>query len=128
MKLEFSETTAATPLLNTPSVANNHKHETKEKLRADPVPQGASAAPFYGKDAHKRAAKCFEYALTLGTTDAWSEVSAVWTARLTKAERAAQAYAALKALDRDTASMTASAVLFGTLDGVMLAGESGGWS
>ena len=122
MKPEFSETNAANPQ----QVVNNLNPKTKEKPRTRPAPEGKSAAPFYGRDAHKRAAKCFEYALTLGATDAWCEVSAVWAVRLTTAERAALASAALKALDHDTANMTASAALFGTLGGVVLAGGCGG--
>jgi hypothetical protein len=42
-------------------------------------------------------------------------------ARLTKAERAALAYSALISLDDDTAYRTASAALFGVMDGEVLA-------
>ena len=61
-----------------------------------------------------------EYALTLGTADAWHGAAFVFTARLTDQERAALAYAALRSLNHDIAYMTASAVLFGTLKGEVL--------
>lgn len=71
----------------------------------------------WAQPAHKKAANCLGYALTLGSYEAWANVAFVWAARLSKNERAALAYAALLSLDDDTAYRTASAVLFGTRHG-----------
>lgn len=69
---------------------------------------------------HKRTAKSVGYALTLGDADGWHGLSQVLTARLTPAERAALAYAALQSLNDDTAYLTASAALFGVLNAEVL--------
>lgn len=81
----------------------------------------ANNTPKWGKDStHNRAGRTVEFALTMGTSDAWHAASFVFAARLTEAERAALAYAALHSLDNDTAYMTASAALFGVLGGEVL--------
>lgn len=64
----------------------------------------------YLADAHKRAARCMVYALTIGGHDAWEGASAVWSARLTDEERAALSFAALKSLNPDQAAMVVDAV------------------
>jgi hypothetical protein len=70
-----------------------------------------NAMSLYAKDEHKRAARMLGYALTRGTADAWLDAAAVFAARLTQQERAGMAFAALKAMDRDDAAMTAEAAL-----------------
>lgn len=72
-----------------------------------------SAISLYAKTAHKKAAKLLGYALVLGTYGGWEGASAVWQARLTEAERAALAWAALRSLDRDNAMLVAETVLGG---------------
>ena len=76
-----------------------------------------SAMSLYGKDAHKRVAKCIGYALTVGSDKAWDDLSLILEARLSERERVALAYAALNSLDEETAYLTASVSLFGTLNG-----------
>lgn len=49
--------------------------------------------------AHKRAARCIGYALTLANTDGWIKVVEVLAARLSQAERVSLGYAALKSVD-----------------------------
>tara|TARA_R100000750_G_C2322197_1_gene86751 strand:- start:287 stop:658 length:372 start_codon:yes stop_codon:yes gene_type:complete len=71
----------------------------------------------WGDPDHVRAMRVAGHALTLGTSDAWLNASAVWAARLSVPERVALAYAALKALDEDDAYLTASTAIFGTLYG-----------
>ena len=63
------------------------------------------------KPAHLKAVRMLGYALTLGDLDGWDGLSAVLAARLDPKERAALAFAALKALDPETAQMTAEAAL-----------------
>jgi len=65
----------------------------------------------------KRVAKAIGYALTLGTSSAWDGLSLILLARLTKRERAALAYSALVSLDDETAYQTASAAVFGVVNG-----------
>lgn len=80
--------------------------------------RAANNTPKWGENStQNRAGRMVEYALTLGTADAWHGAAYVFAARLTKQERAALAYAALKSLDHDTAYMVASATLFGVLRG-----------
>lgn len=67
----------------------------------------------YARPAHKRAAKMLGYALTLDSFDGWETASAIWQARLTATERAALAWAALRALDDDQAETVAETVLGG---------------
>ncbi len=71
----------------------------------------------YAKDAHKRVSRSLGYALTLGTTAAWHGLTIILMSRLSEAERAGLAFAALNSLSEDHAYMTASAALFGTLPG-----------
>lgn len=66
----------------------------------------------WAKPSHKRAAKALGFAATIGTSDAWLAASGVWAARLTIAERVSLAFAALRALDHDTATQTAQAALY----------------
>jgi len=68
-------------------------------------------------DDRERAVRSIGYALTLNTSQAWEGLSLILEARTTTRERAALAYAALKALDDDTAYRTASVAIFGTLNG-----------
>ena len=72
-------------------------------------------------DRHTRTGRAISFALTIGTSLAWEGVAIVFLARLTRAERAALAYAALTSLDEATAYRTASVVLFGVMDGEVLA-------
>ncbi|MFG6634509.1 hypothetical protein ACGYJ8_01025 [Sulfitobacter sp. 1A12126] len=72
-------------------------------------------------DDRERAVRSIGYALTLDTSQAWEGLSLILEARTTTRERAALAYAALKALDDDTAYRTASVALFGVIDGEVLA-------
>lgn len=63
------------------------------------------------KPAHLKTVRAMGYTLTLGDQDAWWGMVPVLMARLTVEERACLAFMALKALDRDTATMTAEAAL-----------------
>lgn len=80
-----------------------------------------SLMSLYGKDDHKRLAKSLGYVLNQGNPSDWHGFTIILLARATEAEIAALAYAALQALDHDTAYMTASAALFGTLNGEAVA-------
>lgn len=71
-------------------------------------------------DGHDRAVRSIGYALTLNTSQAWEGLSLILKARTTTPERAALAYAALASLDEDVAYLTASAAIFGTLNGEAL--------
>lgn len=63
-------------------------------------------------DAYKRVARMVGYCLLLGDdADNWHGLSVVLAARLEPHQRAALAYAALKALDHDTACLTADMAL-----------------
>ena len=62
---------------------------------------------------HLGASRMLGYALTLGDYETWEAASAVWQARLSKQERAALAWAALRALERDEALQVAETVLGG---------------
>lgn len=70
---------------------------------------------------HERTARSIGFALGLGSSQGWEGLGLILVARLTKAERAALAYAALISLDEETAYLTASVALFGTLNGEALA-------
>ncbi|MEP4039214.1 hypothetical protein [Pseudophaeobacter sp.] len=74
----------------------------------------------YGKDSHKRIAKAVGFALTIGTSAAWHELTVLLMFRLTEAERAGLAYAALSSLSEDNAYDVAILALFGavTAEGV----------
>jgi hypothetical protein len=64
------------------------------------------------KPAHKRMSRVMGYVLTIGGADAWAGFSTVAKARLTIEERAALAWAALRALDAsDQVEMIAQAVM-----------------
>lgn len=78
-----------------------------------------SAMSQFAKAAHKRVARMMGLCLTLGThqQEVWDGLSVVLVAHLTAEERAAIAFAALRSLDDHNAYLTASVVLFGTLDG-----------
>ncbi|WP_370049322.1 MULTISPECIES: hypothetical protein [Salipiger] len=80
-----------------------------------------STMSLYAKGAHKRVARMLGFALTLGDEAGWHGFHTVLKARLTREERAALAFAALKSLDEDTAYLTASVALFDVLDGEALA-------
>ena len=68
-------------------------------------------------NSHERAVRSIGYALTLDTSQGWEGLSLILKARTTTRERAALAYAALTSLDEDIAYLTASAAIFGTLNG-----------
>lgn len=63
------------------------------------------------KPEHKRMSRLLGYCLTLASVDAWLSFSLIARVRLSAIERGALAYALLKSLDRDTAEMTAAAVI-----------------
>ncbi len=65
------------------------------------------------KPVHKRASRMLGYALTLGSEAAWRQFCFVINVRLSPAERAALAFAALSSLDEDHAQQTAEAALWG---------------
>jgi len=72
--------------------------------------------PAIGKqiaDRHKRAARCIGYALFLGDLDNWLGLVPILRARLNDEERAALAFASLKALDRDQAERVVQAAFQG---------------
>lgn len=69
----------------------------------------------FGKAAHKKVSRSIGYALTLGTTAAWHSLTVILIARLTEAERAGLAYAALRSLDKDNAYDVATLAVFGTV-------------
>jgi hypothetical protein len=95
--------------------------ETDKVSPANDTPKrGRSAMSLYAKDRHKRASKSLGYVLTMATPDAWEGFVLVLKARLTTGERQALAMAALVTLDDDTAYRTASAAVFGVLDGEVL--------
>lgn len=112
------------PNKNAASGASDHgvKDNKKRDISCgDNTPKRrANAMTLYAKDEHKRAAKSLGYVLTAGTSDAWEGFATILKARLTKGERQALAMAALVTLDDDTAYRTASAALFGVLDGEVL--------
>lgn len=60
--------------------------------------------------AHKSACRMLGYVLTLDTPDAWHGLALVLRARLTRNQRAALAYAALRSLTEDEARLTVEAV------------------
>lgn len=60
---------------------------------------------------HKSASQMFGFALKLDQIDTWLGAAGVWKIRLTDRERAALAFAALKAQTPEDAAMTAEAVL-----------------
>ncbi len=65
--------------------------------------QRKSAMSAFAHDRHKRVARTLGFALTLHDGPAWAAFTAIAAARLTVAERAAMAGAALLALDPDEA-------------------------
>jgi len=67
----------------------------------------------FAKDEHERATRMFGFTLTLGTTDAWLDFSAVAAARLTPGELSGLAVSALTALCRETAAEAVRAVYWG---------------
>ncbi|MES2665413.1 MAG: hypothetical protein V4712_04885 [Pseudomonadota bacterium] len=69
----------------------------------------------YAHDRHKRAARMLGFALTAGTPDLWHGTITVWTARLTTAELASIAYAALRALEPADREMTFNAAHWGAV-------------
>jgi len=77
----------------------------------DNRPKSRSALSLYAKDGHRRAARSFGYALTLGTSDAWLDFATIIGARLTDQERAGLAYAALRSLDDETHARVVEAAI-----------------
>ena len=70
-----------------------------------------NALSLYGKPSHKRAARMLGYALTLGTSEGWLAASAIFEARLSEAERASLAFAALCGLHPTQRQDTATAAI-----------------
>jgi len=99
--------------------ANQNKKRDISCGNTSPKTQ-SNAMSLYATEAHTRLAKAIGFALAIGTSKAWEGLSLVLVARLTKAERAALAYAALISLDEDTAYRTASVALFGVMNGEAL--------
>ena len=66
-------------------------------------------------DRYARVARMLRYALTLRDHNAWVALTAVLIARLTAAERTALAFAALKSLNAEHATLTANAAIKGTV-------------
>lgn len=62
---------------------------------------------------NKRAGRALVCALTLGDFDAWFAASAIWATRLSISDRAALAFMALKALNKDDACRVARAAIDG---------------
>jgi hypothetical protein len=76
------------------------------QLRHFDTPKPArSAMSKFAQDRHKRAARSFGYALTLGEGAAWQGHTTVVKARLTARENAAAALAHLMALDPDQVTL-----------------------
>lgn len=65
------------------------------------------------KQAHLGSTRMLGYALTMHNDDTWEAASAVWQARLTIEEKAAHAWAALRALSEDHAREVAYTVIQG---------------
>ncbi|MCG7630667.1 hypothetical protein MHM88_22940, partial [Epibacterium sp. MM17-32] len=97
--------------------SNAYKAFVKPKTGADKAKNTRSAMSRFAKDGHKRVCRCLGYALTLATPKAWVDLSVILTVRLSKAERAGLAYAALISMDADDAHDVASLALFGTSRG-----------
>ena len=95
--------------------ATVHGVHSKEKASQLPAKHtaksGFNAMSKFAKPAHKAVARMVGYALTLDTADGWSGLAFVLTARLAETERAALAYAALRALDQEQAELVAATVL-----------------
>jgi hypothetical protein len=67
----------------------------------------------FGWPAHKALGRALYYALTLADFRGWVAFRLLLVARLSRAERAALAYAALSSLGEDDAYLVASCVLYG---------------
>ena len=77
----------------------------------DTLRKASTLAKFMKPD-HKRMARVIGYTLTLSNADAWAGFTTVARARLTSEERAALAWAALRALDTpEQAELVAETVL-----------------
>jgi hypothetical protein len=98
-----------------PSLEN--KGEIQHLANAKKPRSKRSAMSRFAKDGHKRVARCLGYALTLATPQAWLDLSLILMARLSNAERAGLAYAALISLNPDDAHDVASLAIFGTSRG-----------
>lgn len=84
----------------------------KTRIEGDHTPKrAASAMSQFASDAHKRAARMLGYSLALGDFDAWEGFSLFLIAKLQPEERAALAWASLRALDSEQARATAETVL-----------------
>jgi hypothetical protein len=80
-----------------------------------------SAISKWAKPIYRKIAKALGLALILGTEWAWHGFTIALLAHLTEHERAALAFAALNGLDEDNAYAAASVILFGTLNGEVMA-------
>lgn len=96
-------------------------HHLRQAARPRSGATQTSASTKFDQPQHKAAARSLGYALTLGDFDAWEGTSAIWAARLTLQEKAALAFSALRALDLETAELTATAALYGSQAGMPMA-------
>ncbi len=90
--------------------ADNKAAELRPKAYKKP---NRSAMARYAQDRHKRAARTLGYALTADAPDVWGQASAIFSARLTRLELAALAFAALRALDGEAREMVFEAAYWG---------------
>ncbi len=89
-----------------------HSKEKASRLSAEyTAKRGFNAMSKFAKPAHKAVARIVGYALTIGDADGWLDVAAILPARLTDAERAALAYAALRSLTPEQAELVAATLL-----------------
>ena len=100
---------------NVVATCRNEWHKTDTaRLRCVRRASGLNRRSTLGRyiaPAYKRLASMLGYSLSLGTFEAWTAFSAIAAVTLSAKERAALAFAALKALDPQHAEITAAAAL-----------------
>lgn len=89
-------------------------NETGSFQRQDTPETPRKAISKFGRSGHKAVSRVLYYALTLADFESWAALRTIMVVRLSAAERAALAYAALSSLDDDQGYRVASLVLFGT--------------
>lgn len=104
-------------LTNPEKAQTENKQEFSRLANAKKPSVSRSAMSRFAKNGHKRVCRSLGYALTLATPQSWLDLSAILALRLTKAERAGLAYAALISMDAEDAHDVASLALFGTSRG-----------
>ena len=89
------------------------KLDAKQDVAVPQIKQkkSKSAMSLFAKRVHKKIARAFGFALTLGTDVAWFKFGFLLKMRLTSRERAALALMALKTLKRDEAIKVALAAI-----------------